>query len=512
MGKTIKILLAAILIGSFVSCEQKTGDALKPEITVGIEASPSMLDPRLVRDAVADNILPLVFRGLFKIGDNLEPTPDLVEKFEQPDARTYVFHLRPGIKFANGRELTTEDVKATLESLQSPDINSRYAEVVGHIIKMEVLDKYSLRVELKEPFAPLLVLMNVGILPAETAKKMSLQTSELFGAGPYKFAKWVPGSEIVLERNPYYSGARPYFEKIVFRIIPEDTTRLLSLEKGEIQIVQNPIPPDELPRLKSNPRFLVRERQGINYSYMGFNLRDPVLGKPLVRQALAYAINRDEIINCLLKGTVAKADTLLSPQNWAFEPEVEKYDYDIEKAKALLDQAGYPDPDGAGPLPRFKLSYKTSQNVQRLWIAQAIGYQFGKIGIDVEVRSLEWGTVFADIQAGNFQLYTLTWTGVTDPDLYYTIFHSQSLPPKGSNRSGYSNPEIDRLVTGARIVPDREERKKLYSRVQKIVSRELPYVSLWYSKDCVVSDQRLAGFKPGIGGDWIGLAGARWKQ
>jgi len=511
MGKTIQIILAAILLGNFASCEQKTGGAPKPEITVGIKASPSTLDPRVARDSYAVNILTLVFPGLFTIGDNLEPTPDLVEKFEQPDARTYVFHLRPGVKFAGGRELTTEDVKATLESLKAPDINSRFAEFVDHIDKIEILDRLSLRMELKEPFAPFLVGLSFGILPASVAKKSSLSTSELYGAGPYKIVKWVPGAEVELSRNPDYSGPAPYFEKIKFRIIPEDITLLMSLEKGEVQLAGS-ITPDELPRLKSNPRLLVRERQGINYSYMGFNLRDPVLSKPLVRKALAYAINRDEIINCLLKGTVVKADTLLSPQNWAFEPDVEKYDHDIEKAKTLLDQAGYPDPDGAGPLPRFRLSYKTSQDVQRLWIAQAIGYQFGKIGIDVEVRSLEWGTVFADIQAGNFQLYTLTWTGVIEPDQYYTIFHSQSLPPKGSNRGRYSNPEIDRLVTEARIVPDRAERRKLYSRVQKIVAQDLPYISLWYSKDYVVSDKRLAGFTPGMGGDWIGLAGARWQE
>ena len=175
-----------------------------------------------------------------------------------------------------------------------------------------------------------------------------------------------------------------------------------------------------------------------------------------------------------------------------------------------MDEAGYPRGDNSSP--RFKLSYKTSQNQQRLWIAQAIADQLGKVGIEVEVRSLEWGTLYADIQAGNFQLFTLTWVGVVEPDIFYTVFDSQSLPPNGANRGFYSNPEIDALVTAARITQDRGARKVLYSRVQKILSEELPYVSLWDSMDIVASDKRLEGFELGPGGEWTSLSTACWRQ
>jgi len=512
MKKALFIIVLGLFLAAFEACKQEAAKPLGPEISVGIEASPSTLDPRLARDAYAVQIMPLVFPGLFKNGKTLEPEPDLVSSYEQQGDRSYVFHIRQGVRFANGKELVAEDVRATIESLNVPDLNSPYIELAERVAKIEIMDKYSLKLELKEPYSPLLVELNLGILPAELArKKTQLETNELIGAGPYRITKWVPGTEITLSRNESYIGPKPYFEKINFRIIPEDITRLMSLEKGEIQLVQTPIPPDELERLKANPRLKVIAQPGTNYTYMGFNLRDPVLAKPLVRQAIAYAINRDEIVKCLLKKSASKADTLLSPRHWAYEPDVKKYEYNPELAKKLLDQAGYPARGTQGP-SRFKLSYKTSQNQLRLWIAQAIANQLGKVGIDVEVRSLEFGTLFSDIQAGNFQIFTLTWVGVVEPDIFYTVFDSQSIPPKGANRGYYSNPEIDRLVTDARAAQDRSERKALYSEVQKILATDLPYVSLWYSTDIAVCDQRLEGFELGAGGEWTSLAAARWRR
>jgi len=513
MRKVIRVFCILFLLAILWSCADKSRAQNEPEIVVGIEASPSSLDPRLARDAYAVQIMPLVFPGLFRAGKNLEPEPDLVKNFKQIDDRTFIFELRPQVRFADGRELSAEDVKATIESLSAAGINSPYLELFERISKLEILGPTRLKMELKEPYAPILVELNLGILPAETArKKTSLAAEELLGTGPYRIESWVPGTEIILERNESYSGPKPYFKRIKFRIIPEDITRLLSLEKGEIHIIQSPIPADELARLKLNPRLNVSERPGINYSYLGFNMQDPVLKNLKVREAIAHAINREQIINCLLKKTAVKADSLLSPQHWAFEPEVSRYEHNPDAAQSLLDQAGFPDPDGDGPLTRFKLSYKTSQNQSRIWIAEAIAAQLRKVGIDVEVRSLEWGTLYSDIQAGNFQIFTMTWVGVVEPDIYYTIFDSESLPPRGANRGRYSNAEIDRLVRAARITQDRAQRKMIYSKVQKILARDIPYLSLWYSEDIAVSDKRLLGFELGPGGEWTSLATARFQE
>jgi len=486
----------------------------KKELIIGIEASPSILDPRLARDAYAVQIIPLIFPGLFTIGKDLAPEPNLVSEYKMPNDTTYIFRLKAGYYFPDGKELKAKDVRATLESLSHPDMaNSPYSELSERIKNIAEIDQRTLKIELKEPYAPFLVELNLGILPLELAHQaLPLKPESLMGAGAYQVQEFEPGAKLVLIKNPYYQISKPYLEKIIFRILPDDTTRVLSLEKGEIQILTNPIPVDELSRLKAHPRLKVLERPGLNYTYLGFNLRDPILSKLEVRKAIAYSINRKELIDCLLKSTVLEANSLLSPKHWAYEPEVIKYDYNPELAKKLLDQAGLQDPDGDGPKPRFKLLYKTSQVQQRIWLAEAIAHQLAKVGIEVEVRSLEWGTLFSDIQAGNFQIYTLTWTGVVEPDIFYTIFHSQSLPPKGANRGAYSNPKLDQILEQARKTHNFSERKALYSQAQKILSQDLPYISLWHSIDLVAQDKKLLGFEPAVGGEWTGLIYAEWEQ
>ena len=199
------------------------------------------------------------------------------------------------------------------------------------------------------------------------------------------------------------------------------------------------------------------------------------------------------------------ATGVLSPLNWSYEPAVEVYGYDPEKAKRLLDEAGYRDPDGPGPAKRFTLTYKTSQNELRRRIGEAIQGLLGEVGIDVKMRSYEWGTFFSDIRKGNFQIYTLTWVGITDPDIYYYLFHSKSIPPDGANRGAYLNPEMDLLIERGRVLQDREERKEVYGRIQKILARDLPYVSLWNEVNVVVVDPRVRGFVLRPDGDFLSL-------
>jgi len=486
----------------------------KKEIIIGIEASPSILDPRLARDAYAVQINPLIFPGLFTISQSLGPEPNLVSEYKMLNDKTYIFSLKDGYYFPDGAELKAKDVRATLESLAHPDMaNSPYSELSERIKKIEEIDQTTLKIELNEPYAPFLVELNLGILPRELANQpLPLKPESLIGAGAYQIKEFEPGEKLVLVKNPYYQISKPYLEKIIFKILPDDTTRILSLEKGEVQILTNPIPVDELFQLKANPRLKVLERPGLNYTYLGFNLRDPILSKLEVRKAIAHSINRKELIECLLKNTVREADSLLPENHWAYEPNLDEYDYNPELAKKLLDRAGLQDPDGEGPKSRFKLLYKTSQVQQRIWIAEAIAEQLRRVGIEVEVRSLEWGTLFSDIQAGNFQIYSMTWTGIIEPDIFYTIFHSQSLPPKGANRGAYSNPQLDQILEDARKTHNLSERKALYAQAQKILSQELPYISLWRSIDIVAQDKKLLGFEPAVGGEWIGLISSEWEQ
>ncbi|MCE9624617.1 MAG: ABC transporter substrate-binding protein, partial [Deltaproteobacteria bacterium] len=260
----------------------------------------------------------------------------------------------------------------------------------------------------------------------------------------------------------------------------DDTTRVLQLLRGEVDLVQNAIPLVMAQWLRQKTKLEMASDTGINYAYLAFNFRDPQLQDKRVREAIALAINRDLLIQYRLKGFARKATGILAPSNWCYESEVRDYGYDPERAKTLLDEAGLKDPDGSGPKPRLTLTLKTSNKRDRVAMARAISEQLKQVGIQLEVRPYEWGTFFRDIKTGNFQMYSSTWVGVTEPDIFYYAFSSDQYPPKGANRGYYSNPELDRLLEEGRASTVTSTRKEIYSQVQKILSKDLPYVSLWY--------------------------------
>jgi len=241
-------------------------------------------------------------------------------------------------------------------------------------------------------------------------------------------------------------------------------------------------------------RLAVEEAPGGNGSYLGFNLRDRALSDMRVRRAIALAIDREAIVRTIWKGHADVVESILPAGSWAREPDLPAILPDPAEARRLLDAAGYRDPDGDGPLPRLRLTYKTSQNEVRRRVATVIQEQLRRVGIHAEIQSLEWGTFFSDVKKGNFQLYGLTWVGISDPDIYHHAFHSESAPPDGANRGGYSNARVDRLTEAARREPSRERRRGMYREVQRILARDLPVFPLWAGRNILVRDRRIRGF------------------
>jgi peptide/nickel transport system substrate-binding protein len=301
-------------------------------------------------------------------------------------------------------------------------------------------------------------------------------------------------SAIYLSRFPGYYGRAPGIERVVVKFLPDSNVRFLELSKGSVNFVLNGVDPRLLPVVLENERLVMEEAAGSNASYLGFNLRDPVLSDVRVRRAIALAIDREAIVRTLWEGHADPANSLLAPGFWAHADGIPPVRHDPSGAKRLLDSAGYRDPDGDGPTPRFRLTYKTSQNELRRQIAAVIQEQLRQVGIAVEIRSFEWGTFFSDIRKGNFQLYSLTWVGIQDPDIYHYAFHSSQIPPQGANRGGYRNPELDRLVTEGRREPSRRKRKEIYRKVQVLLARDLPVFPLWINRNILVRDRRLSGF------------------
>ena len=470
----------------FSACKNAHLDE-KKSLEVALSSGPMILDPRLATDAESDKICQLIFDGLMTKNESLEVVPSLAERYELVNPTSYRFFLRHNVVFHSGKPLTAKDVVYTYESILRGVVASPFREALSPIKKVVAEDDFAIRFDLEGPYAPFLSLLTLGIVSEEDVKKSGDRFGKQpVGTGPYRLARYQPELLIELEANDKYFGSVPRIAALHLHIIKDDNIRILKLMKGDVDLVQNGIPPLLLPTVLQTKGLKMRSDDGIVMTYLGLNLTDKILKNIKVRQAIAYSINRDEIIDHRFGGMATKADSILSPLNWAHPDDLYQYSYDPEKARGLLEEAGFPLLANQNPPRRFSLVHKTSTIKERIDIARMIAHQLRDVGINVRVQPYEWGTFYRDVKTGNFQLYTLSWVGITEPNIFFDVFHSSQFPPHGLNRARYKNPRVDELVEKARVTMDQKERKNLYAEVQKILTEELPIIPLWYEKNIVV--------------------------
>jgi peptide/nickel transport system substrate-binding protein len=308
-----------------------------------------------------------------------------------------------------------------------------------------------------------------------------------------------------LEPHAGYMNGPPRIARLRFRILPDGVVRALELASGTVHMVQNALEPDLLPWLAAQPGLELLLSPGTTFQYLGVNFRDPRLADRRVRQALAYCLDREGIARHLLRDTARPASGLLPPSHWAYEGAVASYPHDPARAEQLLVESGL-GPQARREITRF--SYKTSTVELRRRIAEVFQENLAAVGIGLDIRSYEWATFYADIRRGNFELYALAWVGVSDPDVYFRIFHSSMRPPAGNNRGEYSNRRMDALLEAARRTADRALRRRLYARAQRLAAEDLPVVPLWWADNVVVKSLALTGFAPAPDGDLASLATA----
>jgi peptide/nickel transport system substrate-binding protein len=502
-------LISLVFLPALLSaCRPSDPDRPPGALVVALESGPTHLDPRYATDADSDRISALVFDSLARADKNFRLEPELAESWRAPDERTYLVRVRKGVVFHDGRALTAADVKYTYESVLDPGNRSPKRGALRFLEGVDQTGPYEVRFRLAGPFAPFLESLTLGIVPegapasesaggTGSAGSMVSMVSmvRLIGSGPFALAEFRPGERVVLKANPAYWGGAPRLSGVVFKVVPDAIVRVLEFRKGTVDLIQNYFEPDMLPWMKQNTRAAIQSGQGTNFQYIGVNLEHPILRHREVREAIACAIDREAIIHNVLKDLAIPAAGLLAPDHWAYAPGAAPVSYDPEKAKRLLDRAGFPDPDGDGPLPRFKLSFKTTNLDLRKRIAEALKDQLARVGIELEVRTYEWGTFYSDVKKGNFHLYSLEWVGVIDPDIYYNLFHSSSVPPDGNNRGRYRNPELDKLLEQGRQTLNLDERRRLYGEVQRILSYDLPYIPLWWWRNVAVMRPEVKGFE-----------------
>jgi len=461
-------------------------------LIIGVTSGPNNLDPRVGTDDVSAKAAQVIFNNLMTLDDHLRVVPDLAERLENPEPTRYVVTLRRGVKFHDGHELTSADVVYTFRGFLDPTFISPRKGAYRGVKAVDALDRYTVAFTLKEPFGSFPVNLVMPIVPDGAGPAFR---DRPIGTGPYRFVRYTVDDQLELAPfNDYYGGA-PRNDGLVLKVVPDDIMRGLELRKGTMDIVVNDLAPDIVYQLQHEPALQVVESPGTDYQYIGLNLRDPILNDQRVRQAIGYAVDRRAIVQHLRRGLATPAVGILPPMSWAFEPDVFVFTHDPAKARALLDEAGYPDPDGDGPLPRLHLTLKVSNLEFNRLQSSVIQQNLRDVGIALEVRTFEFATLYADVLKGNFQMFTLQWVGgaVADPDILRRVFDSRQTPPSGFNRGFFRDPRVDRLLDEAARSTDDDRRRALFGDVQRLVAEEAPYISLWYKTNAAVAQRNLAG-------------------
>lgn len=451
-----------------LSCNEKEDKT--SIIRFGITSAPVTLDPLYATDATSGRINRLIYQQLIDFGEDELPIPGLT-RWQQINAKHYRFSIINPSYFHHEKLLTSSDIKATYDAVLDKKRASPHRNSLKHIDRIEIIDSLTLDFHLSraDPLFPAFLV--IGIMPEDLLNKGHPFNRQPVGSGDFEFSHWPFDGQLFLTRRK----DQQLFE---FLKVKDPTVRVLKLLSGELDLIQNNLPPEHINYLKKQQNIKYLTKKGSNYSYLGFNLQDEQTGQLKLRQAIAYALDRDKIIQYALGNAAIKASSFFPPYHWA-GLEMNNYSLNLEKSLTLMHELGY---SKEKPL---QLSYKTSSDPFRIRIATIIQSQLKQIYIDVDIKSYDWGTFYGDIKKGKFQLYSLTWVGIKTPDIFRYVFHSESLPPSGANRGRLNNHDVDQMIEEAEQELSIIEQAKLYRNLQQKLDQLLPYASLWYEDNIV---------------------------
>ncbi len=463
------------------SREPKRGGTL----TVALNGEIDTIDPHKSVTIVGFQVYTQIYEGLVRAKPTLDGVePLLAESWSQPDPMTYEFRLRRGVRFHNGKDFRAEDVKFSFERVMDPNFGSPRRPNFTPVDRLEIVDDYTVRFVLKQPFAPFLTkLETLYILPRSEGIDFSRQP---VGTGPFKFVEWVSGQRITVEKfTGYWQEGLPYIDRVVFRPIPEPSTRVVELRTGGVDLL-NEVPFKDVAALEKEPRLRVYRVMGVVRDHVGFNVSKPPFQNNLnLRKAIAWAIDRDTIIESIMYGLARPAQVAIPESHWAFNPAVKNaYGYDLNRAREFYERAD--------PKPR-ELTVKVSPTYpEQVKMAELLQQSLAKIGIDLKIVQLEWSTWIKEVVTeGNFEMEIVLISGGIDPDDFFYQWHHTG---EVFNIWRYSDPEMDRLLEQARTETDQEKRKQLYYRVQEKLIADVPLVHILYRESIMASTAALNDF------------------
>ncbi len=436
--------------------------------------------------------------------------PGLAESWEiSEDGLEYTYTLRQGVKFHDGTDFNADAVVTWFNSIKEGAEGSQYdatrmvymADFISNWIdSTEKVDDFTVKMTLPAPYSPLLANLAIPIAgipsPAAIAQGLDYVMVNPSGTGPFKLAQasdWTRDSQMTLEANPDYWGGAPKVQQLIFKVIPEGSTRLQQVETGELDIAWA-LSPEDVEKARTNPDLLIVEDAGLNTNNVEMNVtKEPFTSKE-VRQALNYAVNKEELSEGLYNGNMVPAGGVLPPVDWAFNPDLKSYPYDPDKAKELLAAAGY---DDTNPLTFTLMAYTIPRGYNPVGdrLATAIQEYWGEVGVQAEIQTAEWTQYRADRQAGLFQVSLSGWQGDNgDPDNFlYSLLAGASAG--AGNNSFFDNKEVNDLLAQAQVISDQAERTKIYYQAEQLIVDEAPWVFLGYQKHQVVTRANIIDFQ-----------------
>ncbi|HJR07238.1 MAG TPA: ABC transporter substrate-binding protein [Pyrinomonadaceae bacterium] len=500
------VVLCLLLSG--ISCRRAGGDAF----VMVLEASPKTLDPLRGTDAASERYRQLMFNSLMKKDEHFDYVGELAENVQTaPDGLSVTFTLRDGVKFHDGKTLTSADVKYTFDKLlasDAPKATSFYDMKDGKkqplVASVEAPDPRTVVFRLSRQWLELFAnLIPIAIIPEGTFESQAIKPT---GSGAFKFSRFDESQQVVdMEAHDAYWEGAPNIKHLRVKVILDANTQQAELVAGRVDLAVNTaLSPDAYVSLGQNPNLQLVQSPGVNVQYIGFNAESAPVNNARVRQAIAYAIDRESIIKNLLQGQVRVAHSILPQESWAYSPQQKTYTYDPAQAKRLLDEAGFKDPDGDGPQMRFStpLSWKisASNSVVRQFVG-VMQNSLKEVGIPVNIETLEDNTLREAQRNGQYQLTVGRWVGGNqDPIFLRDLF--TYLTGGNFNRGRYRNAELDKILGEAVNTADRARAKALYAEAQDLISREMPMFPLWYSNNMVIARKNVGNIKVAAGADW----------
>lgn len=460
------------------------------QLVLGITPSPGHLDPRISAGMPNHSHQWHMYDSLVWHNEKMEVIPWLAEKWEQVDARTMRLSLRRGVKFHNGEDFTGEAVKWTIENIKAPESKSGWKSMMAPVAEIKVLDSHTVDLVTAEPNRALLRnLFVVPMMSPRAARELGDKlTTQPVGTGAYRFVEYVPGSHLVMEANPDYWGKKPPTRSLKWRFIPEDGSRVASLEAGEVAFANN-IPPDQIDRVKKLADTEIVETTTARIMYCGIRCDRKPWSDVRVRQAMNLAVNKEALVKDIMRGYGQVANAPLAPMVWAASTELQPWPYDPAKAKALLKEAGY-----AGETLNFGIS--NGRYIQDKQIGEAITGYLQEVGIKVNPDAPEFQTFYADVyknEKSKYDMHLLGW-GVINMEPDYQL--KEHLHSKFTLRTGYRNPEMDKILDEARQSLDDAKAKDLYFKAQKLAWNDCNWIWLYYVPLINGQSKHLKGYRP----------------